>query len=121
MRIRAGRYESVFRRPAEMRGERGSSRPGLIWMGCAAVLLIYFLSGGGSDDVSQAYIGPGAGVALVGSLFAVLAALASAIVTMLTWPIRRIWRAIRGQKAYKAAMVKRVVVVGLDGLEPTLT
>ena len=41
--------------------------------------------------------------------------------TMMTWPIRRMWRAIRGQKAYKAALVKRVVVVGLDGLEPTLT
>lgn len=120
MNIRIGRYKSVFGRRCRMRGQRGSWAD-LIWLGCAAVLLSYSLFGGGGDDVSRAYIGPGAGVALVGSLFAVLAALASACVTMLTWPIRRVWRAIRGQKAYKAALVKRVVVIGLDGLEPTLT
>jgi predicted AlkP superfamily phosphohydrolase/phosphomutase len=71
--------------------------------------------------ISLAYIGPGAGIALIGSFMAVAAALASAFLAMLSWPIRRIWRMFRGQKAYKAALVKRVVVVGLDGLEPTLT
>ena len=97
-----------------------SSRTRTIAIASVAVLLSY-LSTSTNDGAMQAYIGPGAGVALVGSLFAVLAALMSAVITMMTWPIRRIWRAIRGQKAYKAALVKRVVVVGLDGLEPTLT
>ena len=69
----------------------------------------------------QAYIGPGAGIAVLGSFFVVLLALLSAITTMLTWPIRRIWRAIRSRKANLRARVKRVVIIGLDGLEPTLT
>ena len=68
-----------------------------------------------------AYIGPGAGIALVGSFLVVLAALVSAVFTMLTWPMRRLWRALRGRQALRKAKVKRVVVLGLDGLEPTLT
>lgn len=69
----------------------------------------------------RAYIGPGAGIALVGSVLAVVGALISAFFAMATWPLRWVWRAIRGQKAYKHARFKRVVVLGLDGLEPTLT
>ena len=67
-----------------------------------------------------AYIGPGAGIALVGSFLVVLAALVSAVFTMLAWPIRRVWRALRGRQALRNAKVKRVVVLGLDGLDPTL-
>lgn len=44
----------------------------------------------------------------------------SALLALLTWPIRYVWRALRGQKAYKNAKIKRVVILGLDGLEPTL-
>ena len=65
-----------------------------------------------------AYIGPGAGIALVGSFLAVLGAILSA---MITWPIRRIAYAIRGNRARLKARTRRVVIVGLDGLEPTLT
>jgi hypothetical protein len=36
---------------------------------------------------AQAYVGPGAGFALAGSLFAVLAAFASAVLMLATWPI----------------------------------
>ncbi len=72
------------------------------------------------DDVARAYIGPGAGIAVLGSFLAVLIAMISAVGAMLTWPIRRIWLAIRGQKALRRAKVRRVVVLGLDGLEPSL-
>ena len=68
----------------------------------------------------QAYIGPGAGIALAGSIFAIFLAIVVAILSLLTLPIRLLWRAIRGRKYYARARVKRVVVVGLDGLEPTL-
>jgi len=74
-----------------------------------------------NGDVCYAYIGPGAGIALVGSAFAVLAATLSGLLALLLFPIRFVWRMIRGRKAYKKARVKRVIVVGLDGLEPSLT
>ncbi|MFO0915027.1 MAG: alkaline phosphatase family protein [Pirellulales bacterium] len=67
-----------------------------------------------------AYIGPGAGIALVGSFLAVISAIFTAVLVMLTWPLRRLWYAVRGQRARKAAKTKRVVILGLDGLEPTL-
>ena len=67
-----------------------------------------------------AYIGPGAGIAVLGSFLAVLAGVLSAFFALLTWPIRAGWRWVRGRKARKNAVVKRVVILGLDGLEPTL-
>ena len=74
-----------------------------------------------ASDIQLAYIGPGAGIALFGSFVAVLSATLTAIFAILTWPIRRLWRALRGRKAAANALVKRVVIVGLDGLEPALT
>jgi len=66
------------------------------------------------------YIGPGAGIAVLGSFLAVFVAMLSAVATLFTWPIRWIIRAIKGRKAFKRARVKRVVILGLDGMEPTL-
>ena len=48
--------------------------------------------------LQQAYIGPGAGIALVGSFLAVSMAILSAVGAMMIWPIRRLWRAIRGRR-----------------------
>lgn len=74
-----------------------------------------------NDHLVFGYIGPGAGIALVGSFLAVLGALLSAMLVILTWPIRRILYSLRGNRARLKARTKRVVIVGLDGLEPTLT
>ena len=71
-------------------------------------------------DLFFAYIGPGAGIALMGSFLAVLVAMISALVTLLTWPIRWIWRTLRGRRAMRKAQVGRVVILGLDGLSPEL-
>jgi predicted AlkP superfamily phosphohydrolase/phosphomutase len=68
-----------------------------------------------------AYIGPGAGFALAGSFFAVFAAVFSAIVLVFTWPIRLLWRALFGRRRPARSRVKRVVVLGLDGLDHGLT
>jgi predicted AlkP superfamily phosphohydrolase/phosphomutase len=67
------------------------------------------------------YIGPGAGIALVGSFLAVMGAILSALAIMVTWPLRRLWYALRGNRARFKALRKRVVILGLDGLEPSLT
>jgi predicted AlkP superfamily phosphohydrolase/phosphomutase len=69
---------------------------------------------------AQAYVGPGAGFALVGSFLALLAAVASSILSMLLWPIRFVLRWRRRRKALSRASARRVVVLGLDGLDPTL-
>ncbi|REJ68557.1 MAG: nucleotide pyrophosphatase [Planctomycetota bacterium] len=73
-----------------------------------------------AGDEALAYLGPGAGVALVGSLGAVLVAMASAFLTLMTWPIRWVWRSLRGRHAMARARVRRVVILGLDGLDPQL-
>lgn len=72
------------------------------------------------QNPAQAYIGPGAGIAVLGSFLAVFVAMLSAILTLFTWPIRWIVRSIKGRKAFARAKVRRVVILGLDGMEPTL-
>jgi membrane protein implicated in regulation of membrane protease activity len=46
--------------------------------------------------IAAAYVGPGAGISLVGSLFGLLSAVVIAIGVVLLWPIRRIMRRIKG-------------------------
>jgi predicted AlkP superfamily phosphohydrolase/phosphomutase len=68
-----------------------------------------------------AYIGPGAGFALAGSFFAVFAAVLSAFFTVLTWPLRLLSRTMFGWRALRRSRVKRVVILGLDGMDHGLT
>src|SRR6516162_9020617 len=70
-------------------------------------------------DPVHAYIGPGAGFALAGSFFAVFAAFCSALLMLLTWPARLLWRALLGRRA--RGRFRRVVILGLDGLDHGLT
>jgi hypothetical protein len=44
---------------------------------------------------AHAYIGPGAGASLAGSLLAVLAAIATALAIVLFWPLRLLYRKFR--------------------------
>ena len=69
---------------------------------------------------AQAYIGPGAGFAVLSSALVIFGAMASAVLMLFTWPIRWGIRAYKGRKALARARVKRVVILGLDGMEPTL-
>jgi predicted AlkP superfamily phosphohydrolase/phosphomutase len=68
-----------------------------------------------------AYVGPGAGFALAGSFFAVFIAIMSAFLLLLTWPVRFIFRAIFAKKPPGTARFRRVVILGLDGLDHGLT
>jgi hypothetical protein len=70
---------------------------------------------------AHAYTGPGAGFALAGSFLAVFAALCSAVLMLLTWPVRLLWQALFGRRALARSRFKGVVVLGLDGLDYTLT
>lgn len=68
----------------------------------------------------EAYAGPGAGFALVTSFLVVFAAVSMAMLYLTAWPFRLLWRAVRGHRVLSGAQVPRVVVLGLDGLDPRL-
>ena len=70
---------------------------------------------------AHAYIGPGAGFALAGSFLAVFAAVFSAVVMVLTWPVRLLSRAVFGWRRRSRSRFKRVVILGLDGMDYGLT
>ena len=70
---------------------------------------------------ASAYVGPGAGFAFVGSFLSLALAFLVGFASLLIWPFRALWRALRGAQGYKKAKVKKVIFLGLDGLEPTLT
>jgi hypothetical protein len=70
---------------------------------------------------AQAYIGPGAGIAVGGSFLAFFAAIFSAIVMVLVWPFRLVLRLLFRRRPPQKPRVKRVVILGLDGLDHGLT
>ena len=67
-----------------------------------------------------AYIGPGAGVALLSSFLVMLTTMVVVIFSLLLMPFRLLWRTIRRKKRLKP-WVKRLIVVGLDGQDPQIT
>jgi len=69
---------------------------------------------------ADAYIGPGAGVALVGSVFVMFLTIVLAIVAVLIYPFRILWRVVTRKKPPKP-LVERLIVVGFDGQDPKLT
>jgi len=68
----------------------------------------------------HAYIGPGAGFAFLSSFLVLFLTFILALFSLLSWPFRFLWKAVRGQRAYKKGVIDRLVILGLDGLEPTL-
>ncbi len=69
--------------------------------------------------VPFAYIGPGAGFSFLGSFLILFAALGLVVVAILTWPIRMLRMWIKRSHWRLKPLASRVVVVGLDGLDPT--
>ena len=73
-----------------------------------------------SASPALAYIGPGAGFALMSSAFVLVTTVLAVFATILAWPFRALWRLIMLPKKPKAS-IKRLIVVGLDGQDPKLT
>ena len=68
-------------------------------MTCLKLFLIFFLSSAAVVVIpwsGHCYVGPGAGITLIGSLWAILVAIVLALSGILVWPIRRLLRR-RGQ------------------------
>ncbi|MBZ5495921.1 MAG: alkaline phosphatase family protein [Acidobacteriia bacterium] len=68
----------------------------------------------------QAYVGPGAGFALLSSFLVLIGVFFLALLSILAWPFRFLYWLIRGRKVYARSSIDRMVIVGLDGLDPIL-
>src|SRR6266705_5129301 len=73
-----------------------------------------------SPCLAHAYAGPGAGFAVLSSFWTIFVAFLYSFYALATWPIRQLLRLFRRRKAYGKAQVKRVVIVGFDGMDPIL-
>ena len=82
------------------------------------LIIIGLLSFGGLP--LGAYIGPGAGFAFLSSFLVFFITFLLAIFSFIAWPFRFLIRLLKGQQAYRRASINRVIILGLDGLEPTL-
>ncbi len=71
-----------------------------------------------APGAAHAYIGPGAGFAFGGALLVLLATFVLALVIILTWPLRLGYRLLTVGNPYKRARARRVVILGLDGMDP---
>ena len=67
-----------------------------------------------------AYIGPGGGVAIAVSLVTLLLGVFAAVCAYLAWPFMFVFALIRGRRLRWRYPYRRVVVLGLDGLDPKL-
>jgi len=68
----------------------------------------------------SAYVGPGAGFAFLSSFLVLFLTFFLAIFSFLSWPFRFLFRLLRRKKAYQKSNVNKVVILGLDGMEPSL-
>ncbi len=105
----------MLRRPGHADNRK---RPGARAAAAGVALGLALLAG--TPGPAGAYIGPGAGFALGGSFLFALIGLLLALVAVVLWPVRALARLLRGQGRRRAAKARRVVVLGLDGLDPDL-
>src|SRR5262249_44349233 len=105
------------RRPHERGGgSRALSQPpprgGVMRRSCAvtAAAIALLLCAAAPAD---AYVGPGAGFALLSSFFIFFTTIVIAIVSLLVWPFRAVARMLR-RSAMAYAKIGRLIVVGFD-------
>ena len=67
---------------------------------------------------AHAYIGPGAGFALISSFVTLAVAFVAAFFALFTLPVRAVLRGWRRRRSLRRARARRVIVLGLDGLDP---
>lgn len=69
----------------------------------------------------SAYIGPGAGFAFAGSFLSLLLSLLLTAGSLAAWPLRTLRALVRRRQGYRRAKIRRLIFLGLDGLDPRLT
>ncbi|HEY7820893.1 MAG TPA: alkaline phosphatase family protein, partial [Vicinamibacteria bacterium] len=73
-----------------------------------------------TPEPALAYIGPGAGFALLSSFLVVFTTIVIAGLSLLIWPFRMAWRFVR-RRSLSKPWVRRIIIVGFDGQDPKLT
>jgi predicted AlkP superfamily phosphohydrolase/phosphomutase len=68
-----------------------------------------------------AYIGPGAGFAFFGSFLGLAVSLFLTAASFVLWPFRAALKLLRRKRGFRNALIKRLIFLGLDGLDPRLT
>ena len=66
------------------------------------------------------YIGPGAGFAFLSSFLILLLTFALAVFYLLSWPLRFMLRRLFRKGPKTKTDIKRVIIIGLDGMDPEL-
>jgi predicted AlkP superfamily phosphohydrolase/phosphomutase len=94
-------------------------RPSVPRRGALAGLLVLAAVCGWTAP-AEAYIGPGAGFALLTSVFVFFTTVVAVVVSIVSWPVRFLWLALVGRRPPRAR-VGRLVIIGLDGQDPVLT
>jgi predicted AlkP superfamily phosphohydrolase/phosphomutase len=93
-------------------------RLAIVFVTLAAAVL---LCGPHQLQTQLAYIGPGAGFAFLGSFLTVVLSLLASLVSFLLWPFRMLWLLIRRRRGFGKSRVRKLIFLGLDGLDPGLT
>ena len=70
---------------------------------------------------AEAYIGPGAGFAFLSSFLVLAISFVMAIFSLLFWPFRLLAKKLLRRKSRPHGETERVIILGLDGLDPGLT
>src|ERR1700739_66993 len=99
-------------------GRRACRKPfaGLGGRATLAVLISVVVS----PAAAHAYAGPGAGFAVLSSLWAIFVAFLYSFYALATWPVRQLFRFFRRRNAYGKAVFNRAVILGFDGMDPEL-
>ena len=104
---------STHKQPGRARGSRRRRGIGF----AATIMWVVLLA---TAEPAEAYVGPGAGFALLSSFLVLFATTVAAVVSLLFWPFRMLWRRLRGGKPPRPS-IRRLVIIGLDGQDPALT
>jgi predicted AlkP superfamily phosphohydrolase/phosphomutase len=82
--------------------------------------LVLLLACLGAPATAEAYVGPGAGIALVTGFLTLLVSMVLGALSLLLWPFRLAWKKLTRKRPPKTPTIDRAVIVGLDGLDPEL-
>src|SRR5579871_4353134 len=115
----AAANHAKFRTLAKLWGLSLPDCPTIFVLALAAIASILFQPH--HSGIQAAYIGPGAGIAFLGSFLTLIAGFFLSVFSLLLWPFRMAWYALRRRRSLRNASVKRIIFLGLDGLDPRVT
>lgn len=70
---------------------------------------------------AEAYVGPGAGFALLSSFFVIFTTMVLALIAVISWPVRALLRVAHRRRPAHPALARRVIILGFDGQDPQIT